>query len=263
LLWNLETNAATPLLDDAVAGNFTASPDGDYFAVLVYQGNTPDIRLITKDGKPVRQLEHLTDTPISSMMFSADSKRFVATTTDFLEDMLVWEVSTGHGEIRQPNFGGLESTAINYRGINARSYLLPDGEDLLIVPDRSDMLRVNTTTGKIETIYADSNRSIYQVALNEQLIVANLCLEEVEFACNQAGLRIWNTVTGAQLADIRVDGILDTLNLGRTQILARVGFSQFHYRLETPFQLVERLEQEGRIRSFTPDECRRFALTCG
>jgi hypothetical protein len=34
------------------------------------------------------------------------------------------------------------------------------------------------------------------------------------------------------------------------------------YRLEMPLQLMERLEQEGRIRPFTPDECRRFALDC-
>jgi hypothetical protein len=210
----------------------------------------------------LRPLEHLTDSPVSALSFSPDSERLMATTTGFLNDLLVWEVATGAGEIRTPNFSALEATTINYQGINARSILLPGGEDLLIVPDGSDMLRVNIVTGAIETLYADSNRSIFQVVVNEQVIVGNLCLEEVEFACNQAGLRIWDTVTGAQLAEIPVSESLDKLQLNESEILAQAGFTLYRYRLETARQLLERLEQERDIRPFTPDECRRFALDC-
>ena len=98
--------------------------------------------------------------------------------------------------------------------------------------------------------------------MNEQVIAANLCVEQVQFACNQYGLRVWDAVTGAQLVEIPVDGFLDNLQLSRTAILAQEGDSLHRYRLERPAQLIERLEQEGRIRPFTPDECRRFALDC-
>jgi WD40 repeat protein len=259
VLWDLETDTSVAVLEGFPIQDVATSPDGHYFAV---EGQDGAIVLLTKDGDISRHLDVPGGTPVYGMMFTADSRYLLATTTYFTDDLIRWDVATGAKETQMPNYSVLDAASINVRGINAQIYLMPDGEDMLIIPDGSDMLRVDSVTGAIETLYADSNRDIFQVVTNEQVVAASLCVEQVRYACTQYGLRVWNAVTGALLFEIPTYGFVDNLQLGTAAILAQQGDRLHRYRLESPSQLIERLGQEGRIHPFTSDECRRFALTC-
>ncbi len=264
VLWDLETDHFIAMPENLENIRFAASPDGRYFAVYGYDGYAFGVYLVSAENGEVRQLAHLQDIPLTDLVFASDSAHIMATTSDFFTDLLIWDVATGQGEIRTPNFSVLDTTQVNYQGINAQIHLIPDGPDLLIVPDGSDMLRLDTMTGEIKVVFADSNHSYFSVSVNDRLVVAGVCLESAAFGCNQMGLRVWDARSGAKLMDIptAVSEPLWDLHLGKSILWSQSSTNLHRFRLETPIELIARLEAEGRVRQFTTEECRRFALPC-
>ncbi len=265
VLWDLETGNTIAMPENLENIRFAASPDGRYFAVYVYDGNAFEVYLVSTETGEVRQLAHLHDNPLTDLVFASDSAHVMATTSDFFADLLIWDVATGQGEIRTPNFSVLDTMQVNFRGINGKIDLIPDGSDLLIIPDGSDMLRLDTVTGEIKAIFTDSNHSFFSTTVSERLVVAEVCLESADFGCNQIGIRVWDASSGARLMDIPIaapEPFWD-LQLGKSILWSQSsGMSLNRYRLETPIELINRLEADGRVREFTTEECRRFALPC-